>query len=312
MLENLRAWKAKKLLELTTARFYKVGFTYSATIGGNPTVFTIEPENIKAIFADRFDDFDVGWLRLLIFAPTFGEVIITSDGARWHHQRAMMRPAFNRRHILDADFFQSDIDALLSRIPKDGSTLDMAPLFHTHALTLASRLLFGEPMASLSPDFSRSSQEFIDAVRETNRGLELRNRVGRLLPLMPRDREYERAKTTLHEYADTFVRKALDERKSGKLEQGEGDEGGRDRYIFLSELAKESEDPIYLRNHLLGMLLVGSETTASLMTGCLSLLSKRPDLWASMRREVLSAGEFLDSERVKGLKYLNYVINEGI
>ena len=175
MIENLKAWKAKALLELQTSRFYTAGFTYSATVAGSYTTFTIEPENIKAVFADRFNDFDVGWLRLRAFAPTIGEVLITSDGARWHHQRALMRPAFNRRQILDPDFFKPDIDVLIGRIPKDGTTLDMAPLFHAHALSLASKLLFGEPMASLNPDFNQSAQEFMDAVRETNRGIEPAN-----------------------------------------------------------------------------------------------------------------------------------------
>lgn len=311
-LENVRAWKAKILLQLTEARFHTAGFTYSATIGGNRVINTIEPENIKAVFADHFDDFDVGWLRLRAFEPTLGEVLITSDGARWHHQRAMMRPAFNRRQILDCDFFTSDIDVLISRIPRDGSAVNMAPLFHTHALALASKLLFGEPMASLNPDFNHSSQRFIDAVRETNRGIELRIRVGRFLPLMPRDHEYEKAKSILHGYADAFVEKALNHRRSWKQGEKESTESFEDRHIFLQELAKESEDPVYLRNHLLGMLLVGSETTASLLTGCLSLLSKRQDLWTNMRLEVLSMRDQHPSyENIKALHSLTYVINEG-
>lgn len=304
MHENLKAWKAKSLLELLRQRFHTAGSTYSATVAGKRYIFTIEPENIKAVFADRFDDFDAGRPRLRAMASAIGEVLITSDGARWHHQRAMMRPAFNRRQNLGCDFFKPDIDTLISRIPKDGS-VDMAPLFQAHALTLASRLLFGEPIASLIPDFNHESQRFTDAARETNRGIELRFRVGHFLPLMPRDHEYEKAKKTLHEYTDVFVQKALKHR-----EESNDKSGGR--YVFLHELSKESDDPVYLRNHLLSMLLVGSETTASLLTGCLSLLSKNPDLWAGMRSEVLQMGDsHPDYDRVKMLKSLTYLINEG-
>ncbi len=313
MLENLKAWKARKFLELARKRYNIAGLTYSATVAGNRTIFTIEPENIKAVFADHFDDFDVGWLRLRGFGPAFGEILFTSDGARWRHQRAMMRPAINRRQILDFQFFKSDINVLIDRIPKDGSTIDMAPLFYTHALTLASRLLFGEPIASLNPDFKFASQRFIDAVRDTNRGIERRFRMGRLLPLIPRDNEFEKAKDILHEYADFFVRKALKHRASGegKREESNGDLGNR--YLFLGELAKESDDPVYLRNNLLGMLLGGSDTTANLMTGCLSLLSQRAGLWAGLRSEVLELGDWQpDYDGVKGLRSLTYLINEGI
>ena len=312
MLENLKAWKAKSLLELMRKRFDTAGSTYSATVAGNRYLFTIEPENIKAVFADRFDDFDAGRPRLRAMAPTVGEVLITSDGAPWHHQRAMLRPAFNRRQILDCGFFKPDIDVLINRIPKDESTIDMAPLLHTHALTLASRLLFGESIASLNSDFNHASQRFIDAVRETNRGIELRFRVGRFLPLMPSDHDYEEAMKLLHEYADVVVQKALEHRASWEAKREQSNGTSEERYIFVCELAKESDDPVYLRNHLLSLLLVGSETTASLMTGCLSLLSKSPDLWASMRSEVLEMGDQYPSyDRVKALKSLTYLINEG-
>ena len=221
-----------------------------------------------------------------------------------------MRPVFKRRQVLDCELFKFDLDVLISRIPTDGSGLDMAPLFRTHALNLASRLLLGEPIADLNP--GHWSQQFLEAVRKTNRGIELRLRFGRLLPLMPRDHEYEEAKRTLHEYADAFVQKALDHRRSWEMGEKESSNASEDRYVFLREIAKESEDPVYLRNHLLGMLLAGSKTTASLMTNCLSLLSKRPDLWASLRSEVLSMDDQqLDYERVKALKSLNHVINEG-
>ena len=188
----------------------------------------------------------------------------------------------------------------------------MAPLFHTHALTLASRLLFGEPIASLNPDFSHASQRFIDAARETNRGIELRFRVGRFLPLMPRDQQYEKAKEILHEYTNVFVQKALKHRASWEAKAEKSNDDSKGRYVFLHELSKESDDPVYLRNHLLSMLLVGSETTASLLTGCLSLLSKNPDLWAGMRSEILEMGDpHPNYDRVKALKSLTYLINEG-
>ena len=69
MLENLDCWKRKTFLACQRSRFNTVGATYRANIAGSPTLFTVEPGNIKAIFSDRFDDFDVGWLRLRAFAP---------------------------------------------------------------------------------------------------------------------------------------------------------------------------------------------------------------------------------------------------
>lgn len=63
MLENVKSWKAGRLLAQLQSRFQRASNTYSATVAGNTVIFTIEPENIKAIFSEQFEDFDVGWIR---------------------------------------------------------------------------------------------------------------------------------------------------------------------------------------------------------------------------------------------------------
>ena len=135
---------------------------------------------------------------------------------------------------------------------------------------------------------------------------------GPALPLLPRDSKWEAANRELHDFAKPFVEKALKYRRALEADQG-SDEKESDRYVFLWVLAKENEDPEYLRDHLLGMLLVGSETTASLLTGCLWYLSYRPDLWTRLRTEVMQTLEDHQPsyERVKSLTLLGWVLDEG-
>ena len=307
LLENLRCWKAGTLLNQMQSRFRRAGNTYSATIAAQKYIFTIEPDNIKAVFADRFNDFDAGWLRRRSFAPAIGDVLITADGPRWRHQRAMLRPAFNKQQFSDYGFFKDDIDGLVACIPFDGSTVNLAPLFHVHALTLASRLLFDEPIGSLNPEFTESSDRFLTAFAQVNKGLERRLRLGRFLPLQPRDYSYEAGCKVVHEYADSFVNRALEYRKVWESQSFDATGG---RYVFLREVAKEISDPTELRNHLLGMLLVGSQTSPNLLTGCLGLLSNRPEVWNKLREEALDI-QTLSSETVSAFKSLRNLINEG-
>lgn len=63
MLENFKSWKAGRFLDRLQSRFDRAGNTYSATVAGDRITYTMEPENIKAIFADKFDDFDTGWSK---------------------------------------------------------------------------------------------------------------------------------------------------------------------------------------------------------------------------------------------------------
>ena len=308
MLENFRCWKAGTFLNQLKMRFQQAGNPYSATVAAQRLIFTIEPEDIKAIFADRFDDFGCGWLRRRNFAPAIGDVLIIADGPRWRHQRAMLRPAFNKQQFSDYGFFKHDIDRLVACVPFDGSTIDLAPLFHVHALIMASRLLFDEPMGSLNPEFIESSDRFLTAFAQVNKGHERRTRLGRFLPLQPRDYQYEAGCKVVHEYADSFVNRALEYRN---VWGSEGvDEDTKERYIFLREIAKDISDPAELRKHLLRMLLVGSETSANLLTGCLGLLSSRPKLWNELREEALNI-PVLSFETVGTFKSLRNLINEG-
>ena len=310
--QNLRYFNKKCLMPRLKQRFEQTGNTYSVTLAGNTMIYTIEPENIKAVFSTQFDDFDVGWQRRRAMAPTMGEFLLNADGARWHHYRAMLRPAFSRRQISAFGTFKHDIDDLLCAIPRDRSTVDLSPLFYKLALALGTSLLFDETMSSLNPEFKTSSEDFIRAFHTVNRGAELRVRMGLLLPLMPRNRLYDDANKFLHNYADAFVQKALEYRKTWDSGDTDNSERTDERYVFLREIAKENADPVRLRDHLLGMLLAGSETTTSLLTSCLSILSHRRTLWAELRAEVLEMQDQEPNyERVKALTKLNYFINEG-
>lgn len=222
----------------------------------------------------------------------------------------MLRPAFNKPLYSDFAFYEGDINDLIRAIPSDGSTIDLAPLFYKHALNLASRLLFDQPMATLNPELAASSDRFIEAFRRVARGTERRLRMGRLLPFMPLDRGYEADCRVTHEYGNMIVQKALAYKKSWSSSGAEGDGNLENRYVFLQEVAKEVDDPVELRNQLLGMQLAGSDTTASLLTVCLSLLSKQPPLWVKLRKEALDLG-VPTSENVKSFRSLSHFVNEG-
>jgi len=72
-----RAHKANNLLELFQNLFYTNGPTISATLFGKTFITTIDPENIKAILATRFDDFGIGQ-RKNTFGPLLGNGIFVN------------------------------------------------------------------------------------------------------------------------------------------------------------------------------------------------------------------------------------------
>lgn len=86
---------------------------------------------------------------------------------------------------------------------------------------------------------------------------------------------------------------------------------GKKRYVFLYEMAKETQDRIQLRNELLNVLLAGRDTTASLLSNTFFVLARRPDIWAKLKAEVDTLGGVAPTyETLRGMKYIKYLLNE--
>lgn len=86
---------------------------------------------------------------------------------------------------------------------------------------------------------------------------------------------------------------------------------GKKRYVFLYEMAKETQDLIQLRNELLNVLLAGRDTTASLLSNTFFVLARRPEIWAKLKAEVnVLDGVPPNYDTLRGMKYVKYLLNE--
>lgn len=69
----------------------QVGFqcnTFQYNIFGSKLFFTVDPKNIQAVLAHRFEDFDLGRLRNTVLASTLGYGIVGLCGSSdptWNH-----------------------------------------------------------------------------------------------------------------------------------------------------------------------------------------------------------------------------------
>jgi hypothetical protein len=84
--QQVKMFKAKKILPEGLQRFEDVGDTYSVVTMGRKLIITREPENVKAILATNFKDFGIG-RRFNAMGALLGQGIFTSDGALWEHSR---------------------------------------------------------------------------------------------------------------------------------------------------------------------------------------------------------------------------------
>ena len=306
------SYKAKKLLEGQVQRYVEYGTTHTTSLLGSTLVMTIEPENIKAILANKFDDFGLG-TRLKTFSPLLTGGIFVNDGEPWKHSRALVRPAFTRNQVADLESFEFHTQKLIAKLPKDGSTVDLGPLFFRLTLDQASEFLLGESVNSQNGEEDSPAARFGTAFDSAVSSLGGIGTSGITSYLWP-NRRFFRDCRTAHLFVENFVQEARERRAihlSGNqnLPTNEKPESGR--YVFVDELAKVTDDPRQMRDELLSILLAGRDTTASMLTSAFNILGKRPDIWAKLRDEAeLLGGEPPDYERLRNMKYLRYFLNE--
>ena len=128
-----------------------------------------------------------------------------------------------------------------------------------------------------------------------------------------KDKEFDEACRAVHEFADKQIDAALKYVQSSdtKINSMVAGMEKPDRFVFLHELAKETDDRIVLRDQILNVLNAGHESAAIVTSRALFLLSRQRDIWRKLRAEVLKAGPGKPNyDQLKSMKYLRYVINE--
>ena len=307
---SLEDFRARKFLDAWYQRLETTGRTVWVWLLGSRMLVTTDPENMRAILATSSDHFEHGPHMRAAFG-VFGNGIFSADGEHWQRSRALFRPSFAREEIYDTGRFETHFQNFLQLLPTDGTVVDLQPLFDRLTMDTATDLLFGMTSASLTAESNEEASKFYTSAkyclwamfRDWNLGV-----LGRMLP----DRTYTRARQHIFKTVDKYVHAALESNAKAVLNDGSATSGDQHkRYILLNELVERAKDPIVLRDESTAALLGGTETTASLLSNLLYLLSRRPEVWKQLRAEALGLGDkALNREHMKEAVYLSYCISE--
>ncbi|KAL8371179.1 hypothetical protein RB595_001158 [Gaeumannomyces hyphopodioides] len=322
VLENLRAARNYGFLALLKERHAKNGLTFTTNTFFRTTINTCDPKVIQSVLALQFHDFEMGSLRRKSASPLLGRGIFTTDNEVWAHQRALIRPSFVRAQVTDFAVFDHHVNQLIQLIGREGYTVDLQQLFFRMVLDSNSEYLLGESVGLMSSDGADSAHTFHSALDYAQQGTILRLRLGNVM-FVHRDQKFRDACRTVHAYAEKFVAQALEfrrrqqgsEKQGGEklvdVDDGPKDDFGRRKYIFLNELAKDTDDPILLRDQIVNILLAARDTTAGLISFAFFLLARSPEVWDKLRADVLAHyTEPLTHEALMEMTYLRYVVQE--
>lgn len=128
-----------------------------------------------------------------------------------------------------------------------------------------------------------------------------------------RDAKFWESCSLVQEYTRRLVENALARRRKAQ-EPGENEDDLPNRkYVLVYELAKETDDRDVLRSQLLNIFFAGRDTPATALTNMFFALARHSRVWSKIREEVKDLRpEDLTFEKLKSLRYVQHVINEGM
>jgi cytochrome P450 len=278
--------------------------TIDCRVAGRRFVFTIDPENVKALLATQFNDYGKSEIFHRDWKDFLGDSIFTTDGELWHNSRQLIRPQFIKDRVSDLAIFEKHVQILIGLIPKDGQEVDISDLFFRYTLDAATDFLLGKSSGSLE----NSQVQFAEAFAEAQRVQNIIIRAGPLRPFVPKS-SFRRALQRINEFVEPFIERALCLSQQELDEKTKSDEG----YTFLHALAGFTRNRKVLRDQLVAVLLAGRDTTAATLSFTFHELSKHPEVVARLRREIL---EHLGPDQpptyvdLKNMRYLQHIMSE--
>jgi cytochrome P450 len=106
-------------------RYDTYDHTFEALNFGSKVIYSVHPENLRAVWSKSAADWGIQPLRLSNMRPFCGEGFITMDGLEWKHSHALLKPGFHKSNISDFMTLEKHLRMVLVRIPKDGSKIDL-------------------------------------------------------------------------------------------------------------------------------------------------------------------------------------------
>ncbi|XP_058076162.1 carotene epsilon-monooxygenase, chloroplastic isoform X2 [Magnolia sinica] len=253
----------------------------------------------------------------------FGSGFAIAEGSLWTVRRRAVVPSLHKKYlsvIVDKVFCKC-AERLVEKLKPDalsGAAVNMEERFSQLTLDVIGLSLFNYNFDSLTSD-----SPVIDAVYTALKEAEARStdilpywKIEILRKVIPRQIKAEKAVSIIRRTVEELIARSKEIVESqGERIEGEDYVNETDPSILRFLLASREEvSSVQLRDDLLSMLVAGHETTGSVLTWTLYLLSQNPSSLTRAQLEVdkVLQGRVPSFEDVKKLKYLTRCINESM
>jgi len=242
--------------------------------GPFPGILFNKPEHIHTILVQHAYDFDKGLAVHNTFRPVIGDGIFSSEGDFHRHQRKIMSPPFQPRHIASYAGIMGRYGEQIQQTWLDNSVIDINQHMTNLTMSIIGKDLF-------DADVFTETDELGAAMTVTLAYIAHATSV--LFPPpyswpLPRNLRTHKAERVLRGYVQRFI----NERRSNPVERN-------DFLSILLQARDEDGKPMsdeQLMAECLTLFGAGHETTATSLTWAWYLLCQHPDIYRKVQEEV--------------------------
>jgi cytochrome P450 len=155
---------------------------------------------------------------------------------------------------------------------------------------------------------SERCNKFMDAFAYAQRGTGIRTTLGKL-KFLHWDNKWWEACRYVTDYADEHVELALQRLHLGQHEQPL--QNGTDSIRLVDEMAKDTQDRVTLRSHIISVFSPAHDGAAQTLTNAMFHLARNSKSWAKLKAEIEpTKHERLTYDLLNSYQYLNWVLKE--
>ncbi|KAG6640457.1 hypothetical protein CIPAW_09G004700 [Carya illinoinensis] len=253
----------------------------------------------------------------------FGSGFAIAESQLWTARRRAVVPSLHKKYlsVMVDRVFCKCAERLVEKLKPDalrGSPVNMEEKFSQLTLDVIGLSVFNYNFDSLATD-----SPVIDAVYTALKEAEARStdilpywKVKALCKIIPRQIKAEKAVTVIRRTVEELIEKCKD------MVEAEGERINEEEYVNDADpsilrfllASREEVSSVQLRDDLLSMLVAGHETTGSVLTWTLYLLSKDSTSLVKAQEEVdrVLQGRCPAYEDIKDLKFLTRCIIESL
>ncbi|KAK2655026.1 hypothetical protein Ddye_008078 [Dipteronia dyeriana] len=253
----------------------------------------------------------------------FGSGFAIAEGPLWMARRRATVPSLHKKYlsVMVDRVFCKCAERLVEKLQPDalnGTAVNMEARFSQLTLDVIGLSVFNYNFDSLTTD-----SPVIEAVYTALKEAEARStdllpywKVKALCKIIPRQIKAEKAVILIRQTVEELIAKCKE------IVEAEGERIDDEEYVNDADpsilrfllASREEVSSVQIRDDLLSMLVAGHETTGSVLTWTLYLLSKDSDSLMKAQEEVdrILQGRRPSFEDVKDLKFLTRCINESM